>query len=88
MLQPLALLLGGLASALVLASAFILGGPPSPAVAPASVPVNQAEASASGPQVQVDTVYLAPPAAPRTITVHHSVAAGGHEHDDEGGDDD
>jgi len=88
MLQPLALLLGGLASALVLVSALILGGPPSPAVAPVSAPVNQPGASASGPQVQVDTVYVAPPPAPRTITVHHSVAAGSHEHDDDGSDDD
>lgn len=88
MLQPLALLLGGLASALVLASALILGGPPSPAAAPVSAPGNQPGATASGPQVQVDTVYLAPPAAPRTIIVHHSVPAGGGEGEHEGPDGD
>jgi len=88
MLQPLALLLGGLASALVLASAFILGGPPSPAVAPLTAPVSQPDALAGGPQIQVDTVYLAPPAAPRTIIVHHSVTAGGGEGEHEGPDGD
>ena len=44
---------------------------------------------AAAPQVQVDTVYLAPPPPPKTITVHKTVTASRGEHEgDEGGSDD
>ena len=42
---------------------------------------------AAEPRVQVDTVYVAPPAKQKTITVHKVVkAAGGESDEEEGGD--
>jgi hypothetical protein len=55
---------------------------------------DQATTAASGqpdPQVQIDTVYLAAPEKPATVTIHKVVPAStsgeGEEHEHDGGDD-
>jgi len=90
MLHALALILGGFASAVVLAGALALGGPPAAPAPPANMPAGGPGGDvAAAPQVQVDTVYLAPPPPPKTITVHKTVTASRGEHEgDEGGADD
>jgi multidrug efflux pump subunit AcrA (membrane-fusion protein) len=89
MLHALALILGGLAAALVLTAALALGGPPAAPPNPQTAPADAAGALAAQPRVQVDTVYLAPPPPPRTVTVQRTVPPSRGEHeDDEGGSDD
>jgi protein-disulfide isomerase len=88
MITKIGLFIASLAAALTLAFALSAAGfaPGSKQASPASatvatttaVGVVPADALAS-PQVQVDTVYVAPPAAPQTITVHRVVPSSGGE---------
>ena len=90
MLKKVALFLGSLAASLVLAGALALAGfapgasPGSPSTIAAGVSTGP-EASPP-PVVQVDTVYVAPPPAQKTITVHKVVHGSGEpsEQDSEG----
>jgi hypothetical protein len=81
MLQRIALLVGGLAAAATLATAMLLsriGGP-----AAQAAPVNPASAQ---PTVQVDTVYIPPPAPQQTVTIQGSAQGEGEGGDDGAGD--
>jgi hypothetical protein len=50
--------------------------------------VSDVVAPAASPQVQVDTIYVAAPQAPQTITVHRVVQSSGEGDEHEGGSDD
>jgi len=81
----IALLNGSLAAAGTLSVAVLTSGG-----APAATPVAMDGASepAPSPITQVDTVYIAPPLAPQTITIRRTIRAGGeHEHESEQGGD-
>ena len=82
---------GALVAALSLAGFAPGGGTATGAIVP---PTSQEPAAASvqpDPPVQVDTIYLAAPEKPATVTVHRVVPAStsgeGEEHESEGGND-
>lgn len=76
MLHRLALFAASLSAALVIAGGLALAGfaPVWPPAAPQAADVAGGQASAP---VQVDTVYLAPPAAPEEVTVTKVQSTGG-----------
>ena len=85
MVQRIALFVASLAAAAVLAVGLAVAG-----VGPATDPQPTAAASNAtatdpqpSPRVQVDTVYVAPPQAPKTVVVHKTVAATGGEQESE-----
>lgn len=86
MVQRMSLFIASLAAVAVLVvgltAAGVTAAPTSPAViASAVTPADPAPT----PQVQVDTVYVAPPQAPQTVVVHKTIpAAGGYETESEG----
>lgn len=81
MIDRIAIFAASLAAAGVLVAALVLAGfaPARPATSAAAT---VATAPAPTPQVQVDTVYLAPPQQPDVVTVHRVQPARGG--DDEG----
>ena len=90
MVSKIALFVASLAASLALAGALALAGfAPGAAPSTAATPTVAAPAPdvAAQPQVQVDTVYVAPPAKQKTVTVHKVVKAGGGESEQEGDDD-
>ena len=81
MISRLALFAASLAASLVLAASLALAGfapgaAPTATTSDAAAP-SAADVAAAAPQVQVDTVYLAPPPAQQTITVHKVVKGSG-----------
>jgi hypothetical protein len=85
MLHKTALLVASLAASLTLAVALALAGfAPGTTTTPAATTAVPA-ADVGTPPVQVDKVYVAPPPAQQTVTVHKVVASGG-ENESEGGD--
>jgi hypothetical protein len=85
MLHKTALLVASLAASLTLAIALALAGfAPGTRTAPAATAATTA-ADLAAPPVQVDKVYVAPPAPQQTVTVHKTIASGG-ENESEGGD--
>lgn len=85
MVQRIALFVASLAAVGVLVVGLSAAGlAPS---APSATAVTQIEGAANvaaTPQVQVDTIYVAPPVKPATVVVHKSVpAAGGGEQESE-----
>jgi hypothetical protein len=90
MIHRAALFTAALAAALMLAVGLVAAGfAPGAGAAPAAVPVAATAEAPAAPTVQVDTVYVAPPAAPQDITINRTVAATSHGDDDgEGGGDD
>ena len=90
MVSKFALFVASLAASLALAGALAVAGfAPGAAPATAATPTVARRRPTSRPQprVQVDTVYVAPPAKQKTITVHKVVKAAGGESDEEEGDD-
>ena len=85
MIERVALFVGSLASALVLAAALAVAGvhPAAPS-APAAA-LSPTVSQPTDPPVQVDTVYLTQP-APKQVVVHRTVGA--RHGDDEGGGED
>ena len=97
MINRIALVAGSAAAALTLAVALAAAGfiPKTPASAtPASAgsPIDPAaDGATAAPSVLVDTIYLAPPAEPQTVTVTQSgggTASGDEDGEHESGDDD
>ncbi len=93
MISKAALFVASLAAALTLAFALAVAGfaPGSvqadTATTAASVQADPAAADVVAPDpVQVDTVYVAPPAKQQTITVHKVAASSGGENENEGDD--
>jgi len=84
MRHRIAILVGSAAATATLTVALAVAGfgPAAPTAL-----VNDAVAAQPTSRVQVDTVYVAAPAAPQTITVHRVVRSSG-EHESEGGSDD
>ena len=84
MRHRLALIVGSIVASGTLAVALAAAGfgPVSPSLDSAAVSITPA------PSVQVDTVYLPPPATPPTITVHRTVVSSGEGDDGEAGGDD
>jgi hypothetical protein len=94
MISKAALFVASLAAAFTLAFALALAGfaPGSSQAAPASTATSAqsdpAAADVVAPdQVQVDTVYVAPPAEQQTITVHKVAASSGEGESENEGDD-
>lgn len=90
MVSKIALFVASLVASLALAGALALAGfAPGTAPATAATPTVAPPAPdvAAQPQVQVDTVYVAPPAKQKTITVHKVAKAAGGESEREEGDD-
>ena len=90
MVSKITLFVASLAASLALAGALALAGfAPGAAPAAAATPTVAPTTPdvAAEPRVQVDTVYVAPPAKQKTITVHKVVKAARGESDGEGGDD-
>ena len=90
MVSKFALFVASVAASLALAGALALAGfAPGAAPSTAATPTVAAPAPdvAAQPQVQVDTVYVAPPAKQKTVTVHKVVKAAGGESEQEGDDD-
>lgn len=89
MAHRLALAAASGAAALILAAGFVLVG-----FAPRATPVDAGgpvadTAAPVPPRIQVDTVYVAPPAQPQDVTITRVVKTSGHGDDEgEGGDDD
>jgi hypothetical protein len=88
MVAKIGLVIASLSAALALAFALSAAGfaPGSTQASPASTAVATTGAtdvattgSSATPQVQVDTVYVAAPVAPNTVTVHRVVASAGGE---------
>ena len=82
MISRVALFAASLAASLVLAASLALAGfapgaAPTAAATPSAADVAAADVAAAAPQVQVDTVYLAPPPPQQTITVHKVVKGSG-----------
>ena len=86
MIQRIALFVASLAAAAALVVGMSVAGlsPSAPAV-PAVAPIEAAVVPDPTAQVQVDTVYVAPPPKPATVVVHKSVPAAGGEHESESG---
>ena len=87
MIQRIALFVASLAAVAALVVGMSVAGlsPSAPAV-PAVAPIEAAAAVPDPtPQVQIDTVYVAPPQKPATVVVHKSVPAAGGEHESESG---
>jgi hypothetical protein len=93
MAAKIGLFVASLSAAFALAFALNAAGfaPGSRQAVPASSTVSTTAAPAVAPvgpsptpQVQVDTVYVAPPVAPKTITVHKIVPSAGGEGGSEG----
>ena len=91
MVSKIALFVASLAASLALAGALAMAGfAPGTTPATAATPIDAATTTAdvaAQPQVQVDTVYLAPPAKQQTITVHKVVKTAGGESEREEDDD-
>ena len=95
MIHRVGLFIASLATAAALFVALVLagfapgGGAASGATVGATGEVPAAASGQTDPQVQVDTIYLAAPQPPATVTVHRVVpaAGSGEEHEQEGGDD-
>ena len=90
MVSKIALFVASLAASLALAGALALAGfapGATPAAAATPTVATPAPDVAAQPQVQVDTVYVAPPAKQKTVTVHKVVKAAGGESEQEGDDD-
>lgn len=85
MLQRIALFIAALAASLVivvgLAGAGIVPGAQS---SPVPTAVAAATDQPTDPPVQVDTVYVPAPVAPKTVVVHHNIPPAGGEHESEG----
>lgn len=98
MLQKIALVVASAAATLTLAIAlaaagFAPGGPTSAADTSAttttSAPAIDPVSADATPDVQIDTIYVAPPPKQQTVTVHRVIKASGgereNEHENEGG---
>ena len=90
MRHKIAVLLASLGATAALTTALVSAGflpqdPTRPSTPTAAAVPDSASADAP---IQVDTVYLPPPAEQQTITIHRSVRGGEHEHEDEGEADD
>ena len=86
MLQRIALLIAALAASLVivvgLAGAGIVPGAQSTPIP--TVVAAAATDQPTDPPVQVDTVYVPAPVAPKTVVVHRNIPPAGGEHESEG----
>jgi hypothetical protein len=91
MVTRIALFISTLAAALVLAAGISMAtGSAAADTGPQTDPgvASLVDATATAPQVQIDTVYLPAPAAPEVITVQRTVTTvGDDENEHEGGDD-
>jgi hypothetical protein len=93
MVNKIALFVAAVAASVALVTALATAGfapgatPASAAAATAADSTTPAPEIATQPQVQVDTVYVAPPAKQQTITVHKVVHSAGTESETEAGDD-
>jgi hypothetical protein len=86
MIQRIALFVASLAAVAALVVGMSVAGlSPSAPVASAGVPIEVAAVADQAPQVQIDTVYVAPPQKPTTVVVHKSVPAAGGGHESESG---
>ncbi len=85
MISKTALFVASLAASLVLATALALSGFAPGATHPQQVAATSPDPTASAtdtpaaPQVQVDTVYVAPPPKQKTVTVHKVIKTSGGE---------
>ena len=80
MIQRIALFVASLAAVGTLVVGLATAGLPPSVPSPTAVAPVEAVATADPtPQVQIDTVYVAPPAKPATVVVHKSVPATGGE---------
>jgi hypothetical protein len=86
MIQRIALFVASLAAVAALVVGMSVAGL-SPSAPPASTgaPIEAAAVADPTPQVQIDTVYVAPPQKPATVVVHKSVPAAGGAHESEAG---
>lgn len=85
MRHRLALIVGSLAATATLTVALAASG-----FGPAAPPtlVSAVSDPQPTPQVQVDTIYVAPPQAPETITIRRTIPSSGEPEGNEGGSDD
>lgn len=83
MIQRISLFVASLAAAGVLAVGLAVAGVGQTAPDPAATSAASAADPAPTPRVQVDTVYVAAPAKPKTVVVHKTVAPTGGEHETE-----
>ena len=86
MIQRVALFVASIAAVAVLVVGLTAAGvTPAPASPAGLASAGSSAEPAATPQVQVDTIYVAPPQAPQTVVVHKSVpATGGYETESEG----
>ena len=85
MLQRIALFIAALAASLVLVVGLTGAGVlPGTQSTPDPTAVAAATDQPTDPPVQVDTVYVPAPVAPKTVTIHRNVPPAGGEHESEG----
>ncbi len=86
MIQRIALFVASLAAVAALVVGMSVAGlSPSAPAAPAAANIEVAGAPDPTAQVQIDTVYVAPPKKPATVVVHKSVPAAVGERETESG---
>lgn len=84
MIQRIALFAASLAAVAALVVGLSTAGlSPSAPVASAVAPIDTAAVADPTPQVQIDTVYVAPPQKAATVVVHKTVPAAGGENENE-----
>lgn len=86
MVQRIALFIASLGAAAALVVGLAVAGVGPAGASPATPTAAEATPAAQPtPRVQVDTVYVAAPTAPKTVVVHKSVPAAGGENESESG---